>query len=83
MVVQTQLGISSSFAKSLLEELLRADTEQQVHDCLKGKGLLAESNWLPYGGVANNAGQFLNQAADAREPLNNVAQVAYNSPWEL
>ena len=69
MLTQAQLEFKEDFTRSLLDELLQADTVEQVHECLKAKGLLDDSNWLPYGGVANNAGQFLNQAADARGAL--------------
>ena len=60
------LGID---AREIIDSLLEAQTEQDVHECLKEAGLLDESCWLPYGGVPNNSGSFLNQQASARGAL--------------
>ena len=55
--------------RALLDSLLRAETEKHVHDCLREHNLLDPSHWLPYGGVQNNGGQFLNQQASAQGAL--------------
>lgn len=55
--------------RKLLDILLEAQTERQVHECLLGAGLLNDACWLPYGGVPNNSGSFLNQQASARGAL--------------
>ncbi|MYF76890.1 MAG: hypothetical protein F4174_06075, partial [Acidobacteria bacterium] len=56
-------------ARAILDELLRAETESQVHECLKGHRLLDKSHWRPYGGVENNGGSFLNQQASPQGAL--------------
>ena len=53
----------------LLDELLRAQTERDVHACLSRANLLDDSHWRPYGGLENNGGQFLNQQASPRGAL--------------
>ena len=69
MVIQTQLKFTSVFAKGLLDELLKANTEEQVHSCLEREGLLDDSYWLNYGGVSNNVGQFSSQQETAEGAL--------------
>ena len=53
----------------LLNQLLQAQSESEVHDCLREYDLLADANWRPYGGIENNSGFFLNQQASARGAL--------------
>ena len=55
--------------QALLEGLLHAETERQVHRCLKEHDLLDRSHWRPYGDVQNNGGQFLNQQASPQGAL--------------
>ena len=55
--------------RKLLDSLLEAQTEQQVHECLSGAGLLDDACWLPYGGVPNNSGSFGNQQESAAGAL--------------
>lgn len=55
--------------RDLLDRLLEAQTEQQVHLCLSNAGLLGDGCWKPYGGRSNNSGSFLNQQASARGAL--------------
>ncbi len=55
--------------RDIIDSLLDAQTEQDVHRCLNHAGLLDDSSWLPYGGVPNNSGSFLNQQASARGAL--------------
>lgn len=70
-MVQAQWALSGTdgSARALLEALLEAQTEAEVHECLKGAGLLEDHYWLPYGGLENNSGTFLSQQADARGAL--------------
>jgi len=53
----------------LLERLLEAEKEADVHRILGDAALLDDGLWLPYGGVPNNSGSFLNQQASARGAL--------------
>lgn len=69
MSAQYSLFTASQSAGQLLEDLLKAQTERQVHDGLKQAGLLDDANWEPYGGVENNGGAFLNQQASPRGAL--------------
>ena len=55
--------------RTLLEQLLEAETEAGVHRILGDAALLDDDLWLPYGGVPNNSGSFLNQQASARGAL--------------
>ena len=55
--------------RDMIDSLLKAQTEQDVHECLSEAGFLDDSCWLPYGGVPNNSGSFLNQQASARGAL--------------
>ena len=65
----TQTQHSNERTLSLLNALLEAQTESQVHVLLEKAGMLEEAFWLPYGGVPNNSGTFLSQQADARGAL--------------
>ena len=69
MTTQTQLDGSARSARKLLNDLLDAQTEKEVHTCLSRRVLLDDSHWLPYGGFKNNGGQFLNQQASPRGAL--------------
>ena len=55
--------------RTLLERLLEAETEADVHRILGDAALLDDDLWLPYGGQPNNAGLFRSQQADARGAL--------------
>ena len=55
--------------RTLLERLLEAETEADVHRVLGEAKLLDDGLWRPYGGVPNNSGSFLNQQASARGAL--------------
>ena len=55
--------------RTLLDRLLQAETEAEVHGVLGKADLLDDALWLPYGGVPNNSGSFLNQQASARGAL--------------
>ncbi|MDE2695160.1 MAG: hypothetical protein OXH97_01420 [Chloroflexota bacterium] len=69
-MVQTEmLRPIGSEARNIIDSLLKAQTEQDVHRCLDGADLLDDSCWQPYGGVPNNSGAFLNQQASARGAL--------------
>lgn len=68
MTVQTNLSFSSP-ARDLLDGLLAAHTEAEVHACLDRRGYTRDEHWAPYGGVENNGGQFLNQQASPRGAL--------------
>ena len=63
MITVTQPYVSAQLARKLLNNLLDAQTEKQVHTCLEQADLLDDSHWHPYGGLENNSGQFLNQQA--------------------
>lgn len=69
MSAQPSLFTVGQSARQLLDELLEAQTERQVDDCLKRADLLDDVNWRPYGGVENNGGSFLNQQASPRGAL--------------
>lgn len=69
MTPQISLFTGGQSAWPLLEGLLKAQSEREVHDCLKGADLLEDANWRPYGGVENNGGSFLNQQASPRGAL--------------
>ena len=62
-MVQAHLSLPETDqpARDLLDTLLEAQTEAEVHACLGTAGMLDDSYWLPYGGVENNAGTFLSQ----------------------
>ena len=66
---QWQLPGTDRAARDLLEALLEAETEEEVHACLEHAGMLYDSHWLPYGGDANNSGTFANQQASPRGAL--------------
>ena len=69
MTIQHALFTVDQSPRQLLDDLLEAQTERQVHDCLKRAELLDDINWRPYGGVENNGGAFLNQQASPRGAL--------------
>lgn len=69
MTTQSRLLPTGGSATRLLDELLRAQTERDVHACLSRANLLDDSHWLPYGGMENNGGVFLNQQASPRGAL--------------
>lgn len=69
MTTQSRLLSTGDSTTRLLDELLRAQTERDVHACLLRANLLDDSHWRPYGGVENNSGQFLNQQASPRGAL--------------
>ena len=52
--------------RTLLERLLEAESEADVHSVLGDAKLLDDGLWHPYGNQTNNAGTFLSQQADAR-----------------
>lgn len=52
--------------RTLLDWLLQAETEAEVHGVLGKADLLDDALWLPYGNQSNNAGIFRSQQADAR-----------------
>ena len=54
---------------NLLYQLLAAQSESEVYDCLQRNELLDDKHWRPYGGMENNGGFFLNQQASARGAL--------------
>ena len=56
-------------ARDLLDALLEAQTEAEVHACLGRAGMLDDDCWAPYGGVQNNSGTFFNQQASPRGAL--------------
>ena len=61
--------VTEDAVRDLLDALLSAQTEDDVHSCLDRAGVLDDAYWLPYGGQSNNSGTFLNQQADARGAL--------------
>lgn len=69
MTTQSRILPTGDSATRLLDELLRAQTERDVHACLSRASLLDDSHWCPYGGLENNGGQFLNQQASPRGAL--------------
>ncbi len=69
MVVQTEMKFTPTLAKDLLDELLQAETEEQVHNLLVEYGLLRDSSWLAYGRVANNSGPFFSQSSSPEGAL--------------
>lgn len=58
-------------AHQLLDDLLAADSEEDVTAALQRQGVAEydDSNWKPYGGRRNNAGIVHNQQSDAHGPL--------------
>ena len=60
---------TDSAARELLELLLGAETEAEVHERLDGAHMLDVASWLPYGGDSNNSGTFANQQASPRGAL--------------
>ena len=69
MTTQSRPLSTGDSTTRLLDELLRAQTERDVHACLSRANLLDDSHWRPYGGLENNGGQFLNQQASPRGAL--------------
>ena len=69
MTAQSSLFSVAESSRQLLDDLLEAQSEYQVHECLRRAGLLDDDHWLPYGGVENNGGSFLNQQASPRGAL--------------
>ena len=55
--------------RELLLSLVEAESEAQVHAVLGAFDLLQNELWVPYGGVPNNSGAFLNQQSSARGAL--------------
>ena len=69
MTISNSPGSSRLRPQAFLGNLLHAETESEVHRCLKAHNLLDEADWRPYGGVPNNGGQFLNQQASPQGAL--------------
>lgn len=70
-MVQAQWSLPDTdrAVRDLLEALLEAETEADVHEYLAQAGMLDDSHWQPYGGVQNNSGTFFNQQASPRGAL--------------
>ena len=69
MTTQISLFNVDQSARQLLEDLLEAQAENEVHACLDRAELLDDENWRPYGDIENNGGSFLNQQASPRGAL--------------
>lgn len=69
MTISRKPHSSTLKPRAFLEGLLHAETEGDVHRCLKAHNLLDGTLWRPYGGVPNNGGQFLNQQASPQGAL--------------
>ena len=66
---QWSLPETEQSARDLLNALLEAQTEADVHACLDKAGMLDDDLWQPYGGDSNNSGTFANQQASPRGAL--------------
>ena len=68
-MVQMTLRGASRTVRDLLDALLEAQTEAEVHACLHRADMLDDNLWRPYGNVQNNSGTFFNQQASSRGAL--------------
>ena len=61
--------VEGESSRALLEALLEAQAEEEVHARLSEAGMLDDRHWQPYGGDSNNSGTFANQQASPRGAL--------------